>query len=124
MEKKLTLLFFQKNHLSGSNIVTNVASVKLYQTLQRELKKLVKKNSAMPRFFNPLLSVWISDETLFLAFDILLELSKRFWISLGNPKCHLVASSSVFCIQRSAKVCVQSADLDTLSVIFTSLDIA
>ena len=25
----------------------------------------------MPRFFNPLLSVWISDETLFLLFDIL-----------------------------------------------------
>ena len=33
--------------------------------------KWVKKNSAAPRFFNPLLSVWISDETLFLVFDIL-----------------------------------------------------
>ena len=35
--------------------------------------KLVKKNSAAPRFFNPLLSVWISDEPLFLVFDILLQ---------------------------------------------------
>ena len=35
--------------------------------------KLVKKNSAAPRFFNPLLSVWIPDETLFLVFDILLQ---------------------------------------------------
>ena len=31
--------------------------------------KLVK-DLAAPRFFNPLLSVWISDETLFLGFDI------------------------------------------------------
>ena len=38
--------------------------------------KLVKKNLAAPRFFNPLLSVWISDETLFLVFDILLDLRK------------------------------------------------
>ena len=36
-----------------------------------DTSKLVKKNSAAPRFFNPLLSVWISDETLFLVFDIL-----------------------------------------------------
>ena len=28
------------------------------------------KNSAAPPFFNSLLRVWISDETLFLAFDI------------------------------------------------------
>ena len=47
--------------------------------------KLVKKNSAAPRFFNPLLSVWISDETLFLVFDILLEshsITSRRWIAL------------------------------------------
>ena len=36
--------------------------------------KLIKKNSAAPRFFNPPLSVWISDETLFLVFDILLTM--------------------------------------------------
>ena len=35
--------------------------------------KMVQKNSAAPRFFNPPLSVWISDETLFLVFDILLQ---------------------------------------------------
>ena len=33
--------------------------------------KLVKKNSAAPRFSNLLLGVWKSEETLFLVFDIL-----------------------------------------------------
>ena len=37
------------------------------------LRSWLKKNSAEPRFFNPLPSVWISDETRFLVFDILLE---------------------------------------------------
>ena len=37
--------------------------------------KFVKKNSAVPRFLNPLLSVWITDKTLFLVFDILLEIT-------------------------------------------------
>ena len=36
-----------------------------------------KKNSTAPRFFNPLFSVWISDETLFLVFDILHEEAKN-----------------------------------------------
>ena len=36
--------------------------------------KLVKKNLAAPRFSNLLLGVWKSEETLFLVFDILLEL--------------------------------------------------
>ena len=50
---------------------------KLYQTLERVFHQISKhfevgkKNSAAPRFFNPLLGVWISDETLFLVFDIL-----------------------------------------------------
>ena len=35
--------------------------------------KLVEKNSAAPRFFQLLLGVKISDKTLFLVFDILLE---------------------------------------------------
>ena len=35
--------------------------------------KLVKQNSAVPHFFDPLLSVWISDETLFLVFDTVLQ---------------------------------------------------
>ena len=35
--------------------------------------KLVKKNSAALRFSNLLLGVWKSEETLFLVFDILLE---------------------------------------------------
>ena len=34
--------------------------------------KLVKKNSAAPRFSNLLLGVWKSEETLFLVFDLLL----------------------------------------------------
>ena len=36
------------------------------------IRSWLKKNSGAPRFFNPLLSVWIFDETLFLVFDILL----------------------------------------------------
>ena len=32
------------------------------------------KNSAVSHFFNPFLSVWISDETHFLDFDVLLEI--------------------------------------------------
>jgi len=36
--------------------------------------KLVdKKNGAGPRSYDPVLSVWISDETLFVVSDILLE---------------------------------------------------
>ena len=56
---------------------------KLYQTLERVFHQISKhfevgsKNSAAPRFFNPLLSVWISDETLFLVFDILLNIRKK-----------------------------------------------
>ena len=46
--------------------------------------KLVKKNSAAPRFFNPLLSVWISDETLFLVFDILLVKYKEDRVLFGR----------------------------------------
>ena len=34
--------------------------------------KLVKKNSAAPRFSNLLLGVWKWEETLFLVFDLLL----------------------------------------------------
>ena len=36
-----------------------------------KIRSWLKKNSDAPRFFNPLLSVWISDETLFLEFDVL-----------------------------------------------------
>ena len=43
------------------------------QTLQSWLK-----NSAAPHLFNPLLSVWISDETLFLVFDKLILLREQF----------------------------------------------
>ena len=39
------------------------------------LRSWLKENSAAPRFFNPLLSVWISDETLFLVFVILLQIT-------------------------------------------------
>ena len=35
------------------------------------ISKLVKKNSAAPRFSNLLLGVWKSEETLFLVFDLL-----------------------------------------------------
>ena len=42
--------------------------------------KLVKKNSAAPRFSNLLLGVWKSEETLFLVFDLLLKkLNLSLW---------------------------------------------
>ena len=41
------------------------------------MSKLVKKNSAAPRFSNLLLGVWKSEETLFLVFDILHEIRDR-----------------------------------------------
>ena len=43
--------------------------------------KLVKKNSAAPRFSNLLLGVWKSEETLFLVFDLLLPI---FWNLSSN----------------------------------------
>ena len=43
----------------------------MFQQIFKHLE-VVLKNSAAPRFFNLLLSVWISDKTLFLVFDILL----------------------------------------------------
>ena len=33
--------------------------------------KLVKRKSPVPRFFNPLLSIWLSDKTVFNVFDTL-----------------------------------------------------
>ena len=55
--------------------------------------KLVKKFLAAPCFSNLLLSVWKSEETLFLVFDILLEkytsLSHLYYISIIpiHPTC-------------------------------------
>ena len=49
--------------------------------------KLVKKNSAAPRFSNLLLGVWKSEETLFLVFDLLIE---------TLLKCVLGANHGVF----------------------------
>ena len=53
---------------------------KLYQTLERVFHQISKhfeggyKNSTCTSFLNPLLSVWVSDETVFLVFDILREI--------------------------------------------------
>ena len=63
-------LIFSKNYqcfekLYLSNTRKSISSD--IQTLRSWLKKL-----GCASFFNPLLSVWISDETLFLVFDILL----------------------------------------------------
>ena len=38
------------------------------------LRSWLKKNSAAPHFANPLLSVGISDETVFLVFNIILQM--------------------------------------------------
>ena len=51
----------------------------MYETLEGVLQQISehfevsRKNSAAPPFFNPLLSVWISDETFFHVFEILHE---------------------------------------------------
>ena len=47
--------------------------------------KLVKKISFVPHSFNPLLSVWLSDETLSLMFDILLQRPSCFPLILQIP---------------------------------------
>ena len=53
--------------------------------------KLVKKNSAAPRFSNLLLGVWKSEKTLFLVFDLLLQQRSEngggngmFWSEIGS----------------------------------------
>ena len=46
--------------------------------------KLVKKNSAAPRFSNLLLGVWKSEETLFLVFDLLLQASTALKNAIGH----------------------------------------
>jgi len=51
----------------------------LYQKLERVFHHISEhfevglKSSAVPRFLNPLLTVWIFDATFFLMFDILLR---------------------------------------------------
>ena len=59
--------------------------------------KLVKKNSAAPRFSNLLLGVWKSEETLFLVFDLLLKNLYHFSISKLsnlNGKLHTLLETS------------------------------
>ena len=59
--------------------VFNEQFEKLYQTLERMFHqvfkhlKWVKKKLGCASFFNLLCGIWISDETLFLVFDILRE---------------------------------------------------
>ena len=75
--------------------------------------KLVKKNLAAPRFFNPPLSDWISDETSFLMFDIFLKLHKDRPIDLygennltswrgllGKIVIHLITCISAGCLRK------------------------
>jgi len=81
---------------------------KPYQKLERVFHQVCKhfevslKNPAAPRFFNPLLRVWISlyKETLSLVFDILRQsrakISSNFtagWRFRGNPVTENLASS-------------------------------
>jgi len=75
---------------------------KLYQTLERVFHQNViqilwswlKKTQLPLIFFNPLLSVWISGETFFLVFDILLQKL--------HPNFHLLqiyyAFITLFCV--------------------------
>ena len=47
------------------------SAISTTQKVFHQISKVGSKNLAMPRFFNALLSVWISDETLFRVFDTL-----------------------------------------------------
>ena len=62
------------------NVLKSVSSY--FQHTLKLVNKKKKKKSAVPHFSNLLLSVWKSDKTLFLVFDIIHEiLSKTFsWI--------------------------------------------
>ena len=51
--------------------------------------RMVIKNLSYALFFNPPLSVWISDETLFLVFDILVTLPSLLAISGINHRFSL-----------------------------------
>ena len=48
------------------------------QSTLYSLRSWLKKNSAAPRFLNPLLSVWISDLTLFFSCLVVLRLNDIF----------------------------------------------
>ena len=62
----------------------------MFHQISKHLE-VIQKISAVPRFFNLLLSVWISDETHLLVFDILLEqdnqpgLQGEVWVVVGIP---------------------------------------
>ena len=77
---------------------------KLYQTLERVFHQVfkhlevVKKKLICTSFFNPLLGVGISDETLFLVFVIIItsqtaEASKELLKELTTKNLHLEAYS-------------------------------
>ena len=62
---------FSKNNWSFEKQYQTLESV--FHQISRHFEVVKKKSSAAPRSFNLLLSVSISDETLFLVFDILLH---------------------------------------------------
>ena len=74
-----------------------VSIEKIYQTLETVFHQLSKhlefrqKYSATRRIFNSLLGVWISDETLFLVFDILLDYCRHHCTSLDQRASKEVA---------------------------------
>ena len=57
----------------------------MFHQISKHLE-VVSKDSAAPRFFNLRLSVWISGETRFLVFDILLQKFEIFENSLFCQK--------------------------------------
>ena len=72
---------------------------RLYQTLERVFHQISKdwevglKDEAQSSFFNPLLSFWISDEKLFLMFDILRQI-KSYYLPVGPLWCKMDACTS------------------------------
>ena len=69
-------LNFSKNYWSFEKPYQTLESV--FHQISKQLE-VVLKNSAAPRFFNLLLSVWISDGTLFAVFDILHQTRGRMF---------------------------------------------
>jgi len=104
---------------------------KLYQTLERVFHLISGhfevgwKNSAAPRFFGPLLSVWMSDEALFLVFDILRQSIapksvpqvKHDYFSTFNQSNHWFVVFSLPLPSSNLKLCivVEEVELDTLT---------
>ena len=84
-------LNFSKNYRSFEKPYQTLESV--FHQISKHLE-VVQKNSTAPRFFNLLLSVWISDDTRFLVFDILHQILTNFRLFMASHTFFLLPSAS------------------------------